>query len=128
MKERITSNEILSVAELAERWGYKSKQAVYKRISLDKAFPPPFKKINNTFSIWLLEDIEPYEHLRDLTNKLNCRYHRYHTYEEYLELTDEERGYFNGDKWKPRDFESKFIDKIAVLEKELFKIRKQLKA
>lgn len=127
-KKKLLADDILDIGDLATRWNYKSREAVYKRMSLDKAFPTPMKKIYGKYSIWRREDIEKYEKLRDMCNPKHHKFHRYHTYEEYLKLTDEEREYHNGNKWKKIDFSNKYIEQIAILEKELYKTKKELKA
>lgn len=127
-KKKLLADDILDIGDLATRWNYKSREAVYKRMGLDKAFPPPMKKIYGKYSIWRREDIERYEELRDMRNPNHYKFHRYHTYEEYLKLTDEEKEYHNGNKWKKIDFSNKYLDQIALLEKELNKAKKELKA
>lgn len=77
------NDEILGIADLAKRWGFKTISAVRKRRKYDKDFPKPFAKINNNrILVFLKTDIEEYEKLRDGLLNPQMRYTFYRSKDE----------------------------------------------
>lgn len=52
--------KLLGIIDLAARWNY-TKQGVHQKIKQDRSFPKPIATINKNTSVFLEQDIIPYE-------------------------------------------------------------------
>lgn len=55
--------KLLGIIDLAKRWKY-TKQGVHQKIKYDEGFPKPIAIINKNTSVFLENDIIPYEQKR----------------------------------------------------------------
>jgi len=98
-------NNLLSMKELATRWGYKSAHGARRRYKYDRKFPEPIKIINDRILLFWLPDIEQYEALRGGIDVSQNRYSFYESKEEWHTKSREEREKQRGHQYSDEDWE-----------------------
>lgn len=96
--------KLVGILDLVNRWGY-TKQAIFRRMKLDKKFPKPIARINkNRIYVFDFDDILEYEKIRKGVF-LGYGFKQYlepnvgrtiasvpmQTYEEWVAMSDEEK-------------------------------------